>query len=401
LKSLAGLGYSESVSRYNNIKGRALLFLLFLWFLWFINMGVRVVFSPILPLIEDEFLVTHAQASGLFVFQAIGYAVSMLFAGFYSARFGYKKSIAVSLGISCLLFFLIPFVKVFSFLYAFSFLLGIAIGIYLPSALPLITEYFAERHWGKCIAIHDTGASFAIFSMPFLALFFLHFFNWRGIFQLFAFIFLITIGIFCLVTDEVRIKHSERAAFGDLIKTKSLWVMEILFTFAAGANLGLYSVIPLYLTKELPFSIQYANTLLGVSRLGAIAVSVLAGFLIDRLNLPKTLFVSLLVAGIFTILMGLASPGYVAVFLCIQTFVITAFFPAGLVLTAKMFSREKRSMATGLILALSIILGGGVIPYLLGLSADHISFRFGIVILGILVCLSSLLTFYLDKQKQN
>ena len=63
------------------LKGRGLLFLSLLWFLWFNNIYARAVFSPILPLLEDEFVISHAQASSVFVFQSVGYGISLFFAG--------------------------------------------------------------------------------------------------------------------------------------------------------------------------------------------------------------------------------------------------------------------------------------------------------------------------------
>jgi len=50
------------MSRFQSLTGKALLFILFLWSLWFMNVAMRTVLSPLLPLIEDEFHVTHAQA---------------------------------------------------------------------------------------------------------------------------------------------------------------------------------------------------------------------------------------------------------------------------------------------------------------------------------------------------
>jgi hypothetical protein len=45
----------------------------------------------------------------------------------------------------------------------------------------------------------------------------------------------------------------------------------------------------------------------------------------------------------------------------------------------------------------SIVSGGGIIPYLLGVSGDTISFRLGITILGISTALSSRLIFNLKE----
>ncbi len=387
------------MKQHTEFKGRALFFLLFLWFLWFNNLGVRLIFSPILPLVEDEFAISHARAGSVFIFQSIGYGLSMFFSGFFSGRLGYKKSILLSLIVSSLVCFLIPFVKVFSAIYFFSFLLGFSTGVYLPSVMPLLTEYFDEKNWGKSIAIHDSAASISIFSTPFLALFLLQFFNWRGIFPVFAGVFLLTGLIFFFSSDEFKIRHSEKTRFRDLVQRRSLWIMAILWVFAGGANMGIYFVVPLYLTKELSLSIGYANTILGVSRLGGIAMAILCGFLVDRFSLKKIMFAMLLLTGLFTVLLGMVSIRWIGLFLFLQAVVVTGFFPLGLVSLARMFDREIRGPATGLTLTVGVILGGGLMPYLLGLSGDLVSFRFGISLLGTVVILSSSLVFWLREIK--
>jgi len=387
------------VERHSELKGKALLFLLFLWILWFLNVSARTIFSPILPLIEDEFMIRHARASSIFMFQSMGYAISVCFAGFYSGRFGYKRSIALSLVITSSVLFLISFVKVFPAFYIFSFILGIAGGIYLPTVIPFITEYFVENNWGKSIAIHDSAASISIFSTPLIILFFLHFCTWRGVFEVFAVVFLISAIIFYSISNEIKIRHSQKMRLGNLLKTQSLWAAIIIWTFAGGANIGLYLIVPLYLTKELSLSIEYANSILGTSRLGGIGVAVLCGFLIDRFSLRKIMFATLFLSGIFTVLAGVVPARFIGFSLFFQAIFVTGFFPVALVAVTKMFSSETRGVATGIILAFSVIFGGGLAPYLLGFAGDLLSFRLGISLLGILVTLSSLLIFSLKELK--
>jgi hypothetical protein len=60
--------------------------------------------------------------------------------------------------------------------------------------IPLITEYFEERIWGKAIAVHESAASIAMFSSPFIALLILSFLPWRGIFGIFAVLFVVCIA---------------------------------------------------------------------------------------------------------------------------------------------------------------------------------------------------------------
>jgi NNP family nitrate/nitrite transporter-like MFS transporter len=344
-------------------------------------------------------MIHHARASSIFIFQSMGYASSVCFAGFYSGRFGYKRSIALSFAISSFVLFLISFVKVFSVFYIFSFILGFATGIYLPSVIPFITEYFAENNWSKSIAIHDSAASISIFSTPLIILFFLHFCTWRGVFEVFAVVLLISAIIFYSISGEIKIRHSEKMRLGNLLKTQSLWALIIIWTFAGGANLGVYLIVPLYLTKELSLSIGYANSILGISRLGGIGVAVLCGFLIDRFNLRKLMFAMLFLSGIFTVLAGVVPARFIGFSLFFQVIFVTGFFPMALVTVTKMFGRETRSIATGIILAFSVIFGGGLVPYLLGFAGDLLSFRFGISLLGILVTLSSLLIFSLKEHK--
>ena len=362
-------------------------------------MSARIIFSPILPLIEDEFMIHHARASSIFIFQSMGYASSVCFAGFYSGRFGYKRSIALSLAITSFALFLLSFVKTFSGFYLFSFILGLAAGIYIPSVLPFITEYFAENKWSKSIAIHDSAAPISIFSTPLVILFLLHLLTWRGVFEVLAVVLLMSAIIFYSIGDEIKVRHPYKIRLGNLFKTKCLWAVIIIWVFAAGANLGVYFIVPLYLTKELSLSIGYANSILGTSRLGGIGVAVLCGFWIDRFNLKKLMFAMLFLAGIFTVLTGIVPARFIGFSLFFQAIFVAGVFPAALVAITKMFSDETRSVATGIILAFSVIFGGGLIPYLLGFSGDLLSFRFGISLLGILVTLSSLLIFSLKELK--
>jgi len=388
-------GSNATSKRNADLRGTALLFLLFLWVVWFVSFTARMIFSPILPLMEDEFHVSHAGASAIFLFISIGYGISVFFTGIYGGRFGYKRSVVVSLVLCALAFLLMPLAGNFTVLYAFSLILGIAAGAYLPGVIPLITDYFDEKHWGKSIAIHDSAASIGIFCTPFLALFFLSFLHWRQIFAVFGIAFLALAVLFHFLCDELKIEEKGKHSFRNALKRSSLWLMGIIWTFAAGANIGIYFIAPLYLTKELHLSIGHADSVLGISRLGGIAVAVACGYLADRFNLKKIMFVIMFFTGVFTVALGLASAEWVVAVLFLQATFVTGFFPLGLVMIARLFSQEERGVATGLILMIGVVLGGGLAPYLLGIAGDLISFRAGILVTGLLATLSSLLVFKL------
>ncbi len=388
-----------AMEKFSGLKGKALLFMIFFWSLWFINFSGRAIFAPIMPLIEDEFAISHARASSLFAFSSFGYACAVFLSGIFSGLLGYKRSIILSLAISSCIFFAIPSVKVFNILVFLSFILGISIGIYIPSVIPLITEYYEDRTWGKVIAIHDTGASMSIFAAPLIAVFLLEYLSWRGIFYVFGIFFMIPAVIFSFAGREVKAQATKKGFFSSLMKSRNLWILGTMWVFAAGACLGLYFVLPLYLTKELGFDIRYANTIFSVSRIGGVLVSILTGFIVDKFSLKKIIFMITLIAGILTALIAVKNIKFIEVFLFLQASISTAFFPVGLVTISRVFAREKRSMATGLIVTLGVTFGLGIVPYLLGVAGDYISFRLGIMVLGILIILSSGLTYFMKDLK--
>jgi len=386
------------MERYDALKGRALLFLIFIWCLWFMNFTLRTIFGPILPLVEDEFAISHARASSVFVFQSLGYGISVLFSGFLAGPIGHKRSITISLLMSAVIFFLMPLFTSFAMISTGIFVLGLSAGMYMPSIMPIITERFSERIWGKTISIHDSAAAISIFSTPFVALAILHFLPWRGIFAVLGVVFLVGAIVFAATVEELKITQSRKILFGGLLRNKTLWLMCIVWVFGAGANLGVFFMIPLYLTKELGLPVGYANTVLGVARLGGVIVALSAGYLVDRFSVRPVMFTVLVLAGLLTILLSLVPVSRIGITLFFQASMITGFFPIALVAIPRAFGREERSAATGIILAFSVVFGWGIIPYLFGVSGDMISFRFGLFVLGILVVLSSGITVMFRKE---
>jgi MFS transporter, NNP family, nitrate/nitrite transporter len=374
---------------YSELKCEALVFLFLFWSLWFFSFSTRIIFSPILPLIEDEFMVAHARASSIFIFQSIGYAAAMTLSGFYAGRIGFKKTIVFSFAVLACVCFCIPFVKTFSAFYLIIFVVGFSSGAFLPAVMPLIREHFAEGILGKTISIYDSAGAISIFSVPFIVLLFLNFFQWRGIFGILGVALLMVAILFSLKGEELKVNQPHKAVFKGLVTKKSLWVMVIIMSAMMGANLGIYYILPLYLTKELFLSIGYANTLLGISRLGGVGVAILCGFLVDRFSLRKITFIMIIVSGVLTILLGMASASTIGIILFLQAIFISGIPPLLWVCMARLFDRETLSMAVGFIMPLSILFGTGLIPYLLGLSGDLFSFGFGIIMLGVLFTLIS------------
>lgn len=389
------------MTKFTSLRGTASLYLLFLSSLWFLNFAGRTLLSPVLPLIEDEFLISHARASSIFVFLSVGYGVSIFLSGLFSGVIGYRRSILISLLVTAFMFFLIPFINAFVLLYPVALVIGIATGVYIPAVIPLITSYYEEKIWSRTIAIHDSAASLGVFAAPLIALILLRFFQWRGVLGVMGFVFVGAAVAFSLLFDELRVSRITKAAFGTFIRRRTLWILSIIWVFAASTSIGVYYVTPLFLTKELHLDLGYANTIFGVSRLGGFVVAITSGFLVSRFSVRSVMAAILIISGASTAFVALAGVKLVGMALFLQASFIYGFFPAGLIAISRIFDITIRGLATGFIFGFGVIIGWGVTPYFLGLSGDHLSFKVGILALGIAVLLSSSLVFLLKELRSH
>ncbi|MGD0660797.1 MAG: MFS transporter [Syntrophorhabdales bacterium] len=380
---------------YSSIRGSGFAFLLLLWSLWFLIMLVRTILGPLLPLIEDEFVISHAKATSLVMVTSLGASTSLFASGVFSGRFGYKKSILLYLAVSMVVFLLIPHARAFSQIAALFFVFGMVTGAYFPCVIPIVTEHYAPSAWGRALAIQDTGASLSVFAGPLLVSLLAKFLSWRQFFTVFAAAYVTSGVLFLLFSKEVRVESRLRSYVGGMLKRRSLWVLAVIWTFGTGAFMAVYQVTPLYLTKELSLSIEHANAVLSLSRLGGVAFGVIMGFLVDRFDLKRSMFMVLCMTGLFTMLMGHANITIVQVGLFLQGTTIMGFYATGLMALSRMFSMEERSVAAGVVSTVSGVFGSALVPYLFGIAGDHISFRFGMVVFGALVALASVLVYFL------
>lgn len=371
------------------------------WCLWYLNFSTRTIFSPILPLIEDSLLLSHGKAGGLFISLSVGYSLALLATGRLTPAWGYKRTIVIGFWGVSLVFFGFQFVESYVSFHFLFFLLGIATGTYIPSMLPIITETYESRNWGKAIGLHDSAASFSIFSIPILMVYGLQFFSYKTPLLLLGIVSLIFPLFFWKVSVEPKKEPPQKGeSYTGLFKKRTIWIMILFWILSSGSSMGVYSILPLYLIKERGIDFDLANQLLGISRAGGMAVPILIGFLVDRYGYRTILFLSLLMTGLSTIALSLSSPlSLIFISLTLQAVLSLAFFPVALATISKLAPLSSRSMVLGVIMSVGVGFGMGVTPFLLGLTADHFNFRVGILWLGVLTSLSSLLVYLLKEER--
>jgi len=368
-----------------------ILFLLLFWSLWFLNFSTRTVLSPLLPIFEKELQISHALAGSIFLFMAVGYTSSLLVSNWITPRIGFKKSIAVGFVVLIGALISLVFTRTYWGLGAVAFVLGFGGGLYLPCALPLLTSTIHPDKWGKAIAFHETAATFSILVIPLLAAAALRFLDWTVLIVVLSGLCLVVTLVFLVRSPDLRPKKEEKSPFSRVLRRKDFWIMATLWGFAAAGGLGLYNLIPLFLVNEKGLSIDLANSIFGVSRIGGLVVTFLAGFLIDRFGVKSVLLLSLLGSGLSITGIALADSFPLLVsMLAFQATFMPVFFPAGLVTISKLTNLGDRSAFAGATVAIGVVFGTGIAPTLLGTVADIWSFQAGMLVQGLLtlgVCL--------------
>jgi NNP family nitrate/nitrite transporter-like MFS transporter len=376
--------------------------LFFLVGIFFLNFLARVILSPLMPTVEKDLKIGHDEAGSLFFLISLGYCVGLLASGFVSSRLSHRKtiflsSIAVGLGLMI--------VSVSHNLWAIRsglIFLGMAAGFYLPSGIATVTGLIRPEHWGKAIAFHELAPNLGFLIAPLLAEALLSFFLWRGV--------LLLIGIGSIVAGAVFIFWGKGGTFRgeapdlktlqSILGGSSFWILIVLFSLGTGASFGVYSMIPLYLVSEKGMERTWANTLLGLSRISALVIVLLSGWVTDRLGARRTLKAVFLANGLSTMILGTVSGSWIVIMLFVQPMIATCFFPAGFAALSRMGSPRIKNVAISVTASLGILLGGGVIPAGIGLIGEIWSFSLGFILLGALLFVGVVLVQFLKLSNE-
>jgi len=371
--------------------------LFFLALIFFINFTARIIFSPLMPTIEADLSLSHSDAGLLFLLISFGYFVGMLGSGFLSAVVTHKKTISLSSLAVGLTLLPISFSSNKWILLIGLFVLGLSAGFYLPSGLATLTSIINPRQWGKAIAVHEMAPNLGFVAAPLLAEMFMLWFSWR--------IILLVLGVTSLLMGLANARFGKRGelrgqtpkfgAIRTLVKKRSFLIMLLLFCTGIGGFLGIYTMLPLYLVTEQGMDREMANTLVAISRIPGLAVVFIAGWATDRFGPKRTLVWIFMLTGIMTMALGFAKGFWISVFVFIQPMIAVCFPPAALVALSLIGPHETRNIAVSITIPFAFLIGGGMLPILIGILGDAGAFGLGIVMVGGLILLTSILPRYL------
>jgi len=378
--------------------------LILLTAIFFVNFSARIVYAPLMPVIEAELGILHAEAGSLFFLISMGYFIALLCSGWFAARLNHRNTIilsSVALGLALLS------TALSENLWAIRFTLlltGAAAGLYLPSGIAVLMSIIRQDQLGKAIAIHELAPSLALVVVPLLSEFILTWFHWRTTLVLIA-----VSGIcFCWVFTRFKLIGAFEGAPPNLealktfLKEPPFWLMVLLFGLGITGSFGLYTMLPLYLVTDHGFDRNYANTLVSFSRVSGLFMTFVGGWAADRFGSGRTMIIVFFLTGISTVAMGITNGTGILFAVFMQPMVAVCFFPAGFKQLSRIGPPGTRNIVVSLTVPAAFLIGAGAVPTLIGFLGDSASFATGYILVGCLVTFGALAAWFLDSlMKRN
>ena len=370
------------------------IFLTVLFFLTFIS---RFIFAPLMPTIGQDLALSPSQAGSIFLVGSIGVLIASFLSGFVSSKINHRGSLILSLVITGLALLACAFASSLQWLQVCFFFIGIAAGINLPSNIATITAMVNPQDWGKALSVQQLGPPLSLVLGPLLAVAFLAWFSWR--------IALMSLGVLCILVALGYLRFGKCGDFpGDapkpallreLLTTRPFWVMVVLFAFAMGGQVGVYTMLPLYLVTDHGMNPDSANTLVGLAQISGLFMTFVAGWVTDKIGEKKAMAIFLIAAGIATVLLGSLSGTGLKVIIFLQPAVGVCFFPAAFSALSRIVQPNMRSLAAAFAPPTAFLLGGGLFPMALGYMGQTYSFGLGISLAGCIIAVGSVLVIFI------
>jgi MFS transporter, NNP family, nitrate/nitrite transporter len=370
---------------------------MFLAWLFFLGFVTRVMFAPLMPAIQKDLGINHAQAGSLFLMMSLGYLMAPLCSGLISSKINHRGTLNLSAWLVGLA--LIPFLFVHA-LWPVRLLLmaiGLAAGIHLPSAIATITAEIRKADWGKALSVHQAAPPLSFISAPLIAAVLMTWFPWRVVLAILAVLALLSALGYSLSGKggdfPGRLPSPTNVKF--VLTRPSFYIMVLLFAMAMGGNAGIYAMLPLFLVTERGMDLTWANTLIGLSQLSGLVMVFVAGWLTDRIGQKATMAGVLLVGGILTIGIGALEGKALVAVIFIQPALVSSFFPGAFAALSRIAPPSLRSVTNALGPPSAFLIGGGVLPTIIGYFGETYTFSAGIMLAGAFMLTGPLLVLFL------
>ena len=172
-------------------------------------------------------------------------------------------------------------------------------------------------------------------------------------------------------------------------RNRGFWVLTAVLTLVIAAAVGVYSVLPTFLSTVHEMSEARANTIVGAGRILAFLTMVTVGTLMDRFGFTRVALVILIAGGAVTVLVGLTTGTLLYVVVVLQPAIVGAYLPISWAALSDVVPSHARPLSISLAIALSNLIAAGAAPLIMAAAGAAGYFGPAFVVLGSLVIAGS------------
>jgi NNP family nitrate/nitrite transporter-like MFS transporter len=372
--------------------------IVFITVLFLLTFLGRMIFSPLMPAIQEDptIGVAPGQAGALFFLGAIGLLAGSFLAPLLYSRINHRWTLLFSLFAMAVTLFGAYFADSLWALRAVFFVLGVCFGLHQPSSMATLTATVRREDWGKALSIQQLAPPLALVAGPLIVVALLTWFSWNEALLWIAGLTAVLGVAFYISTGGVGSFVGEPpspSAIKPVVSTRSFWVMILLFALGMGAQVGVYTMLPLYLHQERDMTVASANTLMGLANIAPLVTVFVSGWVTSKVGEKRTMGVSLLLTGVATVLVGVLSGVALKICIVLMAALAVCFFPPAFAALSRIVQPNYRSLATAFCSPMGVVLGAGLLPLALGYMGQAWSFGLGIVIIGAVIAVGAGLVF--------
>jgi MFS transporter, NNP family, nitrate/nitrite transporter len=372
-------------------------FLLLMTGTFYLNFISRIILAPLMPTIEKDLEIGHADAGSLFFLISVGYFTSLMGSGFVSSRITHRKTIILSSLILGVTLIGLSFNSTIWGIRVGCIVIGLAAGLYLPSGVSTLTDMVRPKDWGKAIAIHELAPNVGFLTAPLLSEALLIWISWRNILALLG-LAAMSIGLVFARFGRGGHFNGEAPSAANLklfAREPSFWIMIVFFSLGVSGSLGIYAMLPLFLVSERGMTQGAANYLVAFSRFLALGVAFVSGMVTDKIGPKAALGGVFLLSGFLTILLGVTYGSWLVLIVFMQPMIAVCFFPPGFAGLSKIGPPTFRNILVSFTTSVGFLAGGGAIPTGIGVLGDSGHFGVGLSMTGAMIMGGFLLVHYL------
>ena len=356
-------------------------------FLYFtFSCAIWVLNGAMAPFISETYQLTPSQKGLMLAIPIFAGALMRFPLGLLAQYIGRKKATLVEMGlIAVAMLFGFFMVHNFNDLLAMGVLLGIA-GASFGVALSLGSGSFPARHKGLAMGLvgaGNVGTALSVLIAPPLA----QAFGWQAVYGFAAVaicIPMIVMIVFAQEPSDVDSHATLREHVACLFE-KDGWAFSLIYAITFGGFIGLATFLPTYYFDQFQVSKVQAGQLTMLAAFMGASVRIFGGWISDHWGGINTLTAVLLVVLVTLVMCGLSSASLVA-----STLLFMACFAALGAGNGALFQLVPLRWPASTAVAGSMIgeigaLGGGLVPYSMGLSKQYYgSYLWGFVLFAVL-----------------